>query len=69
MNANEIIGCNIKNYRIKKNISIDIIAKELNKDMSYIERIENGKITLRINEIEKIANILNIDIKLLFSKK
>lgn len=54
-------GQKIKEIRIKKNISQFALARKLKSlNQSQICKIENGNRHVRVNEIEQIADALNV---------
>jgi len=52
---------NIIKIRREKGISQEVIAFALGVDTSVVSNIENKKRELRVSELEKIANVLNVD--------
>lgn len=52
---------NIIKIRREKGVSQEVIAFALGVDTSVISNIENKKRELRVSELEKIANALNVD--------
>jgi DNA-binding XRE family transcriptional regulator len=53
----------IREYRMRKGWSQTKLAQELKIDRSYINQIENGKVTPSIALLERIANILDCNLK------
>lgn len=61
------IGLNVKIARLKKGLTQEQLAELMNIHLTYIARIETGKINMSLGKILELANTLNIDInKLLF---
>lgn len=58
---------NIKKIRIAKNINQDVIAMALGFDVSNWNKIENGKQQLKVNQLEKIAQVLGVKVIDLFT--
>lgn len=58
---------NIKTIRLKKGINQDVIAEALNFETANWSRIENGKQELRVSQLEKIANCLQVSVIDLFT--
>lgn len=58
---------NIKKLRIEKNINQDVIAMALGFDVSNWNKIENGKQQLKVNQLEKIAQVLGVRVIDLFT--
>lgn len=60
-------GLNLKIARLKKGLTQEQLAELMNIHLTYIARIETGKINMSLGKILELANTLNIDInKLLF---
>lgn len=60
-------GLNVKIARLKKGLTQEQLAELMNIHLTYIARIETGKINISLGKILELANTLNIDInKLLF---
>ena len=53
---------NIKQIRLDKGINQDLIADALNFDVANWSRIENGKQELKVAHLEKIANVLGVNV-------
>jgi len=53
---------NIFSIRKEKGITQEVIADALFVDTSVISNIEKGKRDLRVKELEKIANVLGVDL-------
>ena len=62
------LGKNIKILRAKHNITQKELAKELGITHNYLSMIENNSKTPSLTLIEKLANILETPIALLFSE-
>ena len=67
--ARERFAQNLKGWRIKRGVSQDELADLTGLSRVYISRIENRKDTVSLDNIEKMASALSIDIVdlLLFS--
>ena len=60
-------GLNVKIARLKKGLTQEQLAELMNIHLTYIARIDTGKINMSLGKILELANTLNIDInKLLF---
>jgi len=60
-------GLNVKIARLKKGLTQEQLAELMNIHLTYIARIETGKINMSLGKILELADTLNIDInKLLF---
>lgn len=66
MNICEKFGKNVKKYRLNAKISQEKLADLCDLHRTYISDIERGKRSISLNNIEKIALALNINIQNLF---
>ncbi|MDN3677795.1 helix-turn-helix transcriptional regulator [Flavobacterium paronense] len=57
--SREIIGMMIKSKREEKAISQQALGDLLDVDRQYIWRLENGKINLTLNYLDKVIEKLN----------
>ncbi len=62
----EKLGQRIKSLRIEKGLSQEKFALLIDMDRTYYASVESGKRNISINNIEKIANGLNISLEELF---
>ena len=69
MNAQEIIGLNTKWYRYQNNISQEQFAVKTGLKLSYVSRIECGRINLTSNTIDLIVKTFKIKYENLFNEK
>lgn len=60
------LGQRIKLLRIKKGLSQEKFALSIDMDRTYYASVESGKRNISLNNIEKIANGLNIPLEELF---
>lgn len=58
---------NIKQIRINKSITQEVLADYLGVDTAVISNIEKGKRDLKVKELEKISNCLGVDVLDLFT--
>ncbi|MFY8166151.1 MAG: helix-turn-helix domain-containing protein [Sediminibacterium sp.] len=56
------LGENIKKFRELKNITREVIASELEMSLSGYSKIERNEVDLTISKIQKIAEILKVDV-------
>lgn len=64
-----VIGKNIKKYRIKKGLKQKELAETLYLSDSFIAKLESvTHQTISIDTLEEIANVLDCDIKDFFDK-
>lgn len=59
-------GQNVKKYRLEKELSQEKLAELTGLHRTYISSLERGKRSVSLNNIEKIANTLDIEIHQLF---
>lgn len=57
------MGSNIRKIRISQKMSQNQLAYETGITREFINKIETGKYNISIKNLEKIAQILEIDIK------
>lgn len=68
-NARKYLANNIVFYRIKKGWSQEELAEKLGTSPKYLSSLENAKRNCRIDNIEHISNILDIEVYQLFEKR
>ena len=56
------IGDNIKKFRELKNITREQVAAALDMSLSNYSKIERGEIDLTLSKIEKISQLLEVDL-------
>lgn len=66
MNICEKFGENVKKYRLDAKISQEKLADLCDLHRTYISDVERGKRSISLNNIEKIALALKINIQDLF---
>lgn len=69
MSLINIFATNVKTYRIERNISQEKLAELAGLHRTYISAIERERRNISIDNIEKIAQALNVDAYLLFKEK
>nr|QGT49732.1 hypothetical protein Melaina855_1190 [uncultured Candidatus Melainabacteria bacterium] len=69
MTFNQKLGLRIRELRLSKRIKQGIFADMLNMERSNFTRIESGKQRPNDENLEKIASILNVELKELFDFK
>lgn len=62
----KLFGRNVKQYRINANISQEKLAELCGLHRTYISDVERGLRSISLNNIEKIAKSLNVEIYKLF---
>ena len=69
-NIYNIIGKNIKKYRIKKGLKQRELAEKLYLSDSFIAKLESVTYqSISIDTLEEIANLLDVDIKNFFDRE
>ena len=66
MNLMHIFATNVKKYRIEKGLSQEALAELAGLHRTYDSAVERERRNISIDNIENIANALNIDAYLLF---
>jgi transcriptional regulator with XRE-family HTH domain len=61
------IGNNIKQIRELKNFSQDFVAGEIEVSQSTYSRIESGSAPIKIDTLQRIADVLEVDLNTLLS--
>ncbi len=56
------IGSNIKKYREQKDLSRENVAREMQMSLSGYSKIERDEVDLTISKVQKIAQVLGVDI-------
>lgn len=69
MNVRNIVANNIKYYRKKRNLSQEKLAEIANLHRTYISLVERCERNISIENIEKIAKALNIEVYLLLKER
>ena len=59
------VGMNVKIARVKKNMTIQELAKKAGMSVTTISRLERGIGNARIFSVNKIAEVLEVDVKTL----
>ena len=59
----EFIGSKIKEHRKKLGVSQDQVSKEMGFSRENISRHENGRVSITVDKLYKIAEILKINAK------
>jgi len=66
MNIGQVFGSNLKKYRTEKNISQEQFADLCGLHRTYISAIECYRRSIALENIQRIADALNIETYLLF---
>ena len=65
--AKQNFGARIKEIREKRGLNQEQLAEMVNMESRHISRIETGRSFTTLENIEKIASALNVEINTLFS--
>lgn len=66
MNTLKVFANNLKKYRNQLGLSQESFAEKAGLHRTYISAIECGKRSISLDNIQKIADALDIDVYLLF---
>ena len=66
MNILATFGDNVRRYRLEKHLSQEAFAEKCRLHRTYISAIERHKRSISLNNIQKIADALEVDTYLLF---
>jgi transcriptional regulator with XRE-family HTH domain len=69
MNIKTKIGIRVKELRANKKISQEKLAELADLDRTYINSVENGRRNISIENVEKIANALDVSLQEFFNEK
>jgi transcriptional regulator with XRE-family HTH domain len=69
MNINQVIASNILRIRKEKNIKQSDFVKLSGLSVSHIQRLENGQFNTTVNTLEKISQVLKVNIEDLVSSR
>lgn len=69
MNLLHIFACNVKFYRTKLGLSQEKLAENANLHRTYISALERERRNISIDNIQKIAEALNVKPHLLFIER
>ena len=63
------IGMRIRKFREEKKMTLEDLAQRLDKSKGYISKLETGKKPINLENLHKIAEVLEIDVTELFPNK
>lgn len=69
MSSRTYIGTNIKYYRKTNNLTQKELAASIGKTESSIQKYEAGKVEIPMSVLEKIAEVLNVNVFEISAKK
>lgn len=67
MGQGEVIGSKIKELRQKNKMTLKQLSEKVNLSISFLSQAEHGRTTLGISNLEKLADIFDVDITYFFS--
>lgn len=56
-------GLNIKAERSRKGLSQEAFAEKMNKDRTFVSRVECGRVNMSLKKIVELTNYLGADLK------
>jgi transcriptional regulator with XRE-family HTH domain len=63
------IGKRIRKFREERKMTLEDLAKKLEKSTGYLSKLENGKKPINLENLHKIAEALDVDVTQLFPNK
>ena len=63
------VGQRIRARREARRLSLDGLAKKIKRNKSTVLRYETGALSLRVAELERIADALGCDVRVLLSTR
>ena len=66
MNTKELFGLRVKEFRKQKKLTQEKLAETIGVDNGYISKLEVGQNFPSITTLEKIANVLGVELYELF---
>jgi transcriptional regulator with XRE-family HTH domain len=69
MKVRDRVGLNVRNLRNSRGLSQEQLALAADVDRSYISEIELAKNSASIDVLERIADALDVDTKVLFNER
>lgn len=63
MRGGKLVGQNLRRIRVAQNVSQEMLAFDAGVDRSYLGGIERGEENPSVDTLEKIALILNVNIR------
>lgn len=66
MDIIEVFASNVKKYRVLKGFSQEAFAEKTGLHRTYISAVERKKRSIALDNVQKIADALEIDTHLLF---
>ena len=58
-----VVGINIREYRIKQKMSQNQLAFEAGVTREFVNKVESGKYNISVKNLEKLALILEVEVK------
>ncbi len=60
MSLNKNIGITLRKHRVKQNLSQQDLAGDADMERSYISAVENGRKSIKVETLVRLAKALNI---------
>lgn len=58
-----IVGSNIREKRVEQKMSQNQLAFEAGVTREFVNKVESGKYNISVKNLEKLANILEVEVK------
>ncbi len=68
MNGRTLVGFNVRRLRVARGISQERLAYDANVDRSYLGGVERGEENPTVDVLERVATVLAVPLKELFSE-
>lgn len=65
----EPIYIRVEKVRVSRGVTKTHLARSCNKTVAWYSDVSKGKIRLTVDDLEKIAIALNVDVRIFFNKK
>ena len=59
--SKQILAKNVKNLRLAQKMTKEVLSLSLGFENSYISKLENNRINITLDRIDKIANFFGIE--------
>lgn len=64
----EVLAFNVRLYRVSRQLSQEQLALAAELDRTFVSQVERARINVSVDNIEKLANTLQVDPQLLFAR-
>ena len=69
MTINHSIGLKVKKLRLDKHMTLKELSSLTNLSTGFLSQIENGKASMAIDTLSKIADVFDVTLPYLFSRQ